>query len=367
MEGVTAEGRARRTRRLEVDMAKGLAVLTMVFIHVYELFRIDKVSGYGLSAVMEFLGGPLSAPTFMVAMGVGMAYTRRREPAAFARRGVLLILQGYLLNVLRSGPIYLLAYVVYRDPEYLAMIPQDLLVLDILHFAGLSFLVVAACLRLRARPWHIAMVAVVMSIIATAVGSFSADSMEVSAVTGYFFYQNEYTCFPLFSWFVFPAAGLCLGDGLQKLADERRFYTGMLAVCLVLFALYTAVLRGMDYDISGIFLTFEGFYGMGVAGAAWILLINGALYALLYFCSGLVKRRGARRLIELVGSGVNDIYIAQWVVVMAFNVLLFRDTQLSIAGFVALACVITVLSGVYAYVKREIGLRNRAGSSGLPG
>ena len=87
-------------RQGELDVAKALAIPYMVIVHVYEEMS---VVDYGarpdslLRGVIEFLGGPLAAPVFMFAMGVGMVYTRHRNPRAFALRGLRLLLAGYLL------------------------------------------------------------------------------------------------------------------------------------------------------------------------------------------------------------------------------------------------------------------------------
>lgn len=69
-------------RQPELDVAKVAAILYMVVIHVYEEMSVVNywVRPDSLfRTVLEFLGGPLAAPVFMFAMGVGMVYTRHRS------------------------------------------------------------------------------------------------------------------------------------------------------------------------------------------------------------------------------------------------------------------------------------------------
>lgn len=89
-------------RQQEVDMARVLAIVTMVFIHVFEIIEPHLEFEEWFHCVIEFIGGPLSGPVFMTAMGIGMAYSNRQEAPLFARRGVFPIAQGYWLNLLRD-------------------------------------------------------------------------------------------------------------------------------------------------------------------------------------------------------------------------------------------------------------------------
>lgn len=51
-------------RQRELDVAKGLAIIFMLLVHVYEVYGRE-VEGTGFSKVVEFLGSPPAAPVFM--------------------------------------------------------------------------------------------------------------------------------------------------------------------------------------------------------------------------------------------------------------------------------------------------------------
>lgn len=57
---------------MELDIARGLAVLFMIAVHITLVFSNDHVKSslYGLT--IEFLGGIPAAPVFMFVLGVGV-------------------------------------------------------------------------------------------------------------------------------------------------------------------------------------------------------------------------------------------------------------------------------------------------------
>lgn len=131
-------------RQAELDIAKVFAILFMVLIHVYETMATCGTAKYwGTTAhdVIAFMGGPLAAPMFMFAMGVGMVYTRHGNPKEFASRGIGLLLTGYALNFFRYTLWLLLAETFF--PTFDLPVGDDfnysrILGYDIIRFFGRS-------------------------------------------------------------------------------------------------------------------------------------------------------------------------------------------------------------------------------------
>ena len=98
-------------------------------------------------------GGPLGAPGFMVAMGMGMCYTRFYTSRRFARRGLRLCLAGLILNICRCTLPYLIGYSITGDyDKYMSDIVFVTFENDILMFAGLSFILMALLKHLKMSP-----------------------------------------------------------------------------------------------------------------------------------------------------------------------------------------------------------------------
>ena len=70
--GVFSKDEVNTGRQIELDIAKGFAILFMIWVHTAETFSAG--TGLGYEIVDNFLGGPFAAPVFMVCMGIGMRY-----------------------------------------------------------------------------------------------------------------------------------------------------------------------------------------------------------------------------------------------------------------------------------------------------
>lgn len=356
MPKLLAEDKVNAGRQTEVDLAKVLAIVAMVFVHVFEgSFTLEDVGTtvpYWLILIIEFAGGPLAAPVFMTAMGVGMAYAKRQEGRDFATRGVPLIRQGYRLNFWRAGLLYLVVFTLTGSSLWLETIVQSMLVLDILQFAGLAFLLFGLLRHMGAKAWHIVAVALVMQFVAMLVPRVAADSMLGAGIVGAFFYQNEFTTFPLFSWFMYPAAGYFFGTCLLRVADKKRFYLRILVVSALFFAVFTGVLLALGLDVTELFMSYD-YYAQGLIHILWILPICALVYGLFYFVSLGVKGK-IKRVVEFIGSKVNDIYIIQWILVAWLCTILTEFMHMNTLSALALACFITVVSVALAYVKARL-------------
>lgn len=352
MAAVLAKENVNRGRQLEVDLARAFAIFTMVLVHVYEKLDLGESMGTALRVVIEFLGGPTSAPVFMTAMGIGIVYSKNQDAFLFITRGKQLVAQGYRLNLLRGGLVILVVYTLTADEAWLTTVVEYMLVLDILHFAGMAFLVFALLKRLGAKPWHILALGVLGQVVAALVEPVAADSMLPAGILGYFLFQNANTCFPLASWFLYPAAGYCFALLLRRVENKTGFYARLLAGCAGLLAACTALLVAVGYDVGDIFLTVE-YYRQGPVRAFWILLVCGVLYSLLYFVSLALGAGPLRRLAAFMSNHVNDIYMNQWVLIMWSCVFVFSNMQITTPGFFAIVAGTLVLSVLLAYAKKQ--------------
>lgn len=80
------------------DLLKGVAVVLMIQVHLFEQFAtIDLFEGIA-GRVSLFFGGPPAAPVFLAVMGYFISHSRKTT-AHQIRRGILLILGGILLNI----------------------------------------------------------------------------------------------------------------------------------------------------------------------------------------------------------------------------------------------------------------------------
>jgi len=88
-------------KRLDaVDLARGLAIVFMIAVHMLEVYADKYVQNSIFGGIIEFLGGPPAAPVFMMLMGLSFMYSRKKDLKTSIIRGVKIFLLGYLLNIL---------------------------------------------------------------------------------------------------------------------------------------------------------------------------------------------------------------------------------------------------------------------------
>ena len=134
-------------RQTELDIARGLAVIFMVLIHVTEYYWNEENIVYG--KIANFLGSPPAAPVFMFLLGCGIIYSRHNTAGELFRRGIKMLGLSYLFNAL----VYVLPYGIYclaeHDAEYWSETWTQIYDADILQFASLSFLFFALIRKLE--------------------------------------------------------------------------------------------------------------------------------------------------------------------------------------------------------------------------
>ena len=126
-----------------LDIAKGIAVLLMICMHVQEVFSHSIARHSSFGSIVESATGFPAAPLLMFVMDVGAVYSRRQDARHALGRGATLPMAGYLLNAERGFIPWSIGIRLRRmakDVVPYGDIVQGLIEVDILHLAGLCFI-----------------------------------------------------------------------------------------------------------------------------------------------------------------------------------------------------------------------------------
>ena len=86
------------TRLKTIDLARGASVFIMILVHTLWMYSSTTLQSESLfGAVIHILGK--GTASFLVAMGLSMALSRRQTPMLLIKRGIQLLLLAYLMNV----------------------------------------------------------------------------------------------------------------------------------------------------------------------------------------------------------------------------------------------------------------------------
>jgi uncharacterized membrane protein len=329
-------GLASRERVRGFDLARGLAVLFMIGVHVLWHWGAPDTWTTPIGQVISFLGGPTAAPVFMFLMGASLAFSSRTSFRSLAVRGLWLLWLGYLLNVLRGVlPAYLglTTGVITADEIAPFTLPWLLTTVDVHHMAGLSLIALAA-LRLAGRPgwlWLAVAAGVVIAgpfLRGLQFGTPLLDGPLTPVLGGA---PNVY--YAVIPWVAYPLTGAVFGSIVARAPDRTRvFRWGAflgLALCAAGVALF--VFSPPTFDVNTYWRMPPSFF-VGILGVVLVWL---------WACDLAVRHVRANRAFTFLygwSASVIAIYFTHWLVVgwgiglVGFRALSLEAALLGIVG-----------------------------------
>jgi uncharacterized membrane protein len=309
-------GLATRDRIQAFDLARGLAILFMIGVHVLFHWGSPATWTAPIGQVISFLGGPPAAPVFMFLMGASLAFSSRTSFASLAVRGLWLLWLGYLLNFLRGViPAYLgiQAGVVTEEQIAPFTLPWLATTVDVHHMAGLSLLAIAA-LRMAARPnwvWIALAAAVVLAgpfLRGLEFGTPLLDGPLTPVLGGA---PNVY--YAVVPWVAFPLVGGAYGASMARATNPAArvqvFRLGALAGAGLMaagVALFTVAPPSFDV---GTYWRMPPSYFVGITGLVLVWL---------WGCDVVVRHVRTNRAFDFLygwSANVIAIYFTHWLVV----------------------------------------------------
>lgn len=296
-------------RQDELDIVKGLAIIFMIWCHAYVDLGGDPTTSIGF-LVDSVLGGPFSAPIFMICMGIGICYSRNNTPSELAKRGLLLFGMGYFLNICRYTIPTMITYLISGAVSYLDTLISDFFVVDILQFAGLSFLVIAVIKKLKVPMWVVLLLASMFSVAGTLLVDHSTGINILDYLLGIFWKTNEDSYFPFFHWFAFPVIGLILGKYLRRCRDKRFIYK----MSFILFPI-AAILEIAIYFLGyGLASDTVGYYYMNPVNIFFCVALAVAWAGIWFFLHEKFQFVKIGYLQKL-SKHINNVYCIHWVMI----------------------------------------------------
>jgi uncharacterized membrane protein len=334
-------------RQEELSLARGLAIFFMICAHVLELLAATEAQDALPSLLIMVFATIPAAPLFMFAMGIFSVYSRKQGAASAFERGVLLLLAGYALNFgrgflpaligVQTGR-FSLESVPYGNPLFL------LLETDILHLAGLCFILIGLLRTFRARAIFYPILGLLLALLNLFVQSWSDVNSVFNAFVGLFYGSGETSYFPLLSWAIYPLAGVLYGTWLIRCANKKRFYVlsffGGLAALLasIVFSgiLYVLGETGGQAEAWSVY----DYYHHGLLGNLSIggmtLMWLAFIYAIRKLFSGKIGQK-----LHTWSRDLTGMYIVHWILI-GWSVLLWGYYELELLPSFAVMGVVLI-------------------------
>lgn len=346
-------------RQKELDIAKGMAVIFIIFCHGFEILsnffdpEISTDIAYGLLDVV--LGGSFSAPVFMFCMGICLCYSRRNSAKSIFNRALRIAGIAFLLEVTRTAIPGFLEWLIYRDPECIDYV-RLFFGVDILQFAALALLTIALFKKLKLKPVVMLIIAVVCSVAGQLLQGVSTGSVVGDSITGFIWRSYEYSLFPLLSWLIIPVCGYVFGHAWQRIQDKETFFRWVTPISWIISIAYfvSMALVGVEYYLSG-----GDYYALGIGDAAFAFVACFAMIGLGYY---LAKWKGCvSNWLRSLGSRVTSVYCIHWTLYCFLLLLMIcvQETYVSQWAIIPTAILVMIVSDMLSRLYMKIKLNGK--------
>jgi uncharacterized membrane protein len=326
-----------------LDALRTWAVLLMLIMHVFPTYaRPEYYHSVWYRGFFYAIEG-MAAPAFMFAMGVSIVWSKPKSTGKIWRKGLLLLAQGYLLNVLKFAPPVLI-FNAFPASLFAAIGAQPgtpglirfFMVGDILQFAGIAYIICHILYR-PGRSYKLFSLAALVGIIAVAPCLYTLDTGKIY-LSSLFYGSSPLVFFPVLPWLAFPLLGMVSGSFIKtNTAGPDRNMKRLGGYGLLLFSaglflilISPATQWGIDYYRrgSGGLLLYSGVV-LGTT-ATWHFLLpylSASLHKLMLFCS----------------THVTLIYGIQWILIY-WGIIGLGYQQFSLYGCALVLVVISLLT-----------------------
>ena len=309
-----------------LDLARGLAVLFMILVHVLENYGNDGVYNTIIGKVVEFLGGAPAAPVFMFLMGFFFVYPADKGLKVNVVRGLKLMALGYLLSFLRYTLPEALGITHYGGGFDFFSFAWEV---DILQFAGFAMILLAFIRHYI--PWTRTWILLSVLIAASSplLWGIATGNPVVDWLLDLVWGSYEEVWFPVFPWLAFPLLGMAFSQLIETRQGSIKVDRRMSVAGAVMLA-------------AGILLTYtDPEYHLGDyyrSGPGAILWMSGFVVVWIFLCELAARKipeNGVFRLLAFWSKNVTVIYFVQWLII-GWGVAIFPYMKESIGVTVAL-------------------------------
>lgn len=310
------------------DVAKGVAVLLMIMIHVLDFYALPEVRFGPFGATLKFAVGWPAASMFVFVMGLFVSYSGSCSLRQDLLRAAGLFALGYLLNLARSTlPMWLsleIGLISYTDVAPHTPL-SELLIVDVFQFAGLALLICALLRYYLPHPGYWLVAALAVAFVSPIIWDASSGNNLLDEVLKLFVgNQHQGAMFPLFPWLAYPLLGMAMGHWLRQ---KGNINTGLQrCMCLgwgLMAAAALLITTDPDYHVADNLRS----------GPGLIVFFTGLIMVFLWVCHALVKhlppQNRALALLRFWGERVTAMYLVQWLLI-GWGLMLFGLQQMNL-------------------------------------
>lgn len=342
-------------RQVEIDIAKALSIIFMIFCHTLMVVTAfsNSISPTYQFIFSDILGKPCAAPIFMFCMGVGVVYSRHSQWDVMIKRGVKLYLTGILVNIFEFFRPCIACGILLGQWDIFPTAGGLLLFcVDILAFAGMAFILMGILKKFNLSNKWLIVIAVTMSLIGSFLRFTDFGIPVLNLIFGHFIgTKGGFTAFPLFNWFIFPIAGFVWGQYFIRTNDKSGFFR-FWPIFIIVSVIYFVWSTGFD---GGFLSDNHHYYFMTTLDVVFCLIYAHGNIGLCYYLAKYLPDT-VTKVFSILSSNILNIYIIQWFLIplgVIFLVYLFRNIVFSdLISSIYSICILVISAALALYYKK---------------
>lgn len=307
-------------RQIALDHARGLAIIGMVMCHTTLRFS-PEANDLGYFIADNFLGGPIAAPLFMICLGIGLCYGTHNTPKELLKRGLLLLIGSYVLNLIRGGLLAWLGAFVTGDPTLHEHAIFATFIVDILQFAGVAFLFFSLMFWMKVHWFVQFILAVALNLIGPFYEQYDTGNAIYTALLGLLIPSGNFTedeciaCFPLSQWIIFPCFGVLFGRMLRRVKDMKLFYRNLFCFTSVLMVFYA----GCNIKWGLMPFSNGNYYWSHLPDCIMYIALDVWVISIMHFINPHMPKVIMNKL-ENYSHNITSIYCISWCLILWFSI-----------------------------------------------
>lgn len=351
-------------RQPAFDLCKTICIILMILCHVFYIIKFTNTPSLTPSFIAHNLVRLLGAQFFMFSMGLGLAYTRNDSARSCLKRGIILLLSGYMLNFLRE----ILPWILFGSyPMFSSIMSNDkflmLLSGDILQFAGLAFVFFAFVKHFKMSNWAI----FVITVLFTALGAFCTNEISINLSPDNFYFSfiglfipiknfttSGYVCFSFCNWIIYPVIGWLFGKLMKRCTNPDKFYLYMLYISIPLLLLAWSAFDAAGKNMWLILMNPVVYHQQNPVILAVYMNIIAVAISLSHLFSNYFVKFKFWGIIKHLSSELPTLYIVSWIVIGWIGAWLKMNNKFLTKDFdniFWLFVIVLLFSEIYVYLK----------------
>ncbi len=333
-------------RNETADLAKGMAILLMIQVHLTEVFAKPEIYSGLFGLISLFLGGSPVAPLFLAILGYFLAKSRRTFRQVIVR-GVAILMLGFFLNLGLNFHLLIKIYnkVLILDPW------RFIFGTDILFLAGFSIISIAILrLIVKKNVFAYLFVCVVILLLTPHINASLPAYSDFRYILAFIGGPYQWSYFPLFPWLAYPLLGFAFFLVQHQFVNFLSEKEQLIVLLLAGFIMMLTINYGVSISTNLILYYHHGvfFFLWNVSFLIfWLLLLNRLEMDL--------GRYSLFSYIKWLGRNVTLAYVFQWLIIGNVGTVIFKTFELSqlIISYILIVLSVTICIYLSGQIKQQ--------------